>query len=213
LSITRGLVTIIACGVGFALAGGLLGFTLGAYAPAYYRAVFFGGDEPGFNPVQAGLGLGTSQGAICGVVVGCVAVLAAALSRPPQSKGVVDDFTAHRAGLDVFRSSLARRVFLVLAFLATIGCGGVVGFVYGAVVVTFQHYHENAERDLARVRPILQQQEFARVAASPSSDGKVYLGGSVRSEQARKTLEDRVRLIFGDEEAKSMMGGVTASEK
>jgi hypothetical protein len=37
LSVVRGIVIIVVCGVCFAVAGGLLGLTLGVGAPAYYQ--------------------------------------------------------------------------------------------------------------------------------------------------------------------------------
>jgi hypothetical protein len=64
----------VVCTVG----GGLLGYVVGVAAPGYYRAVFRGGDAPGFVPAEVGLGLGVTQGAAAGLIVGIVAVLAVA---------------------------------------------------------------------------------------------------------------------------------------
>ena len=87
MTVVRGFALIIASGVAFATCGGALGYTLAWIAPAYYRGVFQGGDAPEFDPVQVGIGLGISQGAIAGLVVGSVVVLAVAISglrRPPK---------------------------------------------------------------------------------------------------------------------------------
>ncbi len=80
MSVARGFAIIVASGVLFAVGGGGLGYALARLAPSYYRGVFRGGEAPGFDPVQVGVGLGVSQGLIAGLVVGSVVVLAVALS-------------------------------------------------------------------------------------------------------------------------------------
>ena len=97
MSVARGLGIVVACALGFGAAGGLLGLGLGVAAPAYYRGVFRAGDDPGFIPWQIGLGVGTTEGAVCGVVVGCVVVLAAALSGSRQ-KAKQDGLPADEIG-------------------------------------------------------------------------------------------------------------------
>jgi hypothetical protein len=81
LTVPRSLSIIIASAVGFGAAGAGIGSALGVVAPSYYRGVFANGNEPGFDPIQVGLGLGLSQGSICGVLVGMVVVLAVSFSR------------------------------------------------------------------------------------------------------------------------------------
>jgi hypothetical protein len=56
----------------------LLGGLIGTFAPDYYHAVF---DDSTLNPVQVGTGLGLTQGLGTGLVVGCVVVVAVAISR------------------------------------------------------------------------------------------------------------------------------------
>jgi hypothetical protein len=88
LSILRAFSIVIASGAGFGTAGIGIGYILGVLAPSYYRGVFPNGNDPGFDPVQVGVGLGFSQGAICGVLVGMVVILAVAISgRPWISSG------------------------------------------------------------------------------------------------------------------------------
>jgi hypothetical protein len=81
----RAFVIIIGTGVGFALGGGLLGYSLGTAAPAYYRAVFRAGKDPSFDPVQVGLGLGTTQGLITGLILGAIVVAVAWYNSRCQS--------------------------------------------------------------------------------------------------------------------------------
>ncbi|HEX8202441.1 MAG TPA: hypothetical protein VF590_18330, partial [Isosphaeraceae bacterium] len=60
MTAARAFAIIIASGLGCSVAGPGLGYLLGRVAPAYYRGVFAGGPEPGFDLVQVGLGLGFS---------------------------------------------------------------------------------------------------------------------------------------------------------
>jgi hypothetical protein len=85
MSVARAFSVIIASAIGFGFAGGLIGYALGRFAPAYYRGVYGIVEPSTFNPVQVGLGLGISQGLIAGVLVGAVVVLAVGFSRR-QSK-------------------------------------------------------------------------------------------------------------------------------
>jgi hypothetical protein len=80
MTVVRGFAIIVASGMAFAVAGGLIGSTLARSMPGYYRAVFPGGERPDFDPVQVGIGLGTTQGLVAGLVVGSVVVLAVALA-------------------------------------------------------------------------------------------------------------------------------------
>jgi hypothetical protein len=130
MTLTRGFLIIVLSGVTFAAGGGLLGYALGVLAPGYYRGVFPSGREPGFDPVAAGLGLGISQGMICGVVVGSIVVLAVAW------------YNSRRGSLDV---RLKRRWLPITAFVAI-----VLG--QGAAMVLLALPAADLERDLPRTR-------------------------------------------------------------
>ena len=72
----NGLWIIIGSTLFFAFAGALSGWLLGLLAPDYYRVTLDFADDR--NAASVGLGLGVTQGAVAGIVVGAVVVLAAA---------------------------------------------------------------------------------------------------------------------------------------
>jgi len=78
MTVARGFMVIILSGLAFALGGGLIGYALGAIVPGYFRGVFSSGREPWFDPVSVGVGLGITQGLVCGLALGAVVVLAVA---------------------------------------------------------------------------------------------------------------------------------------
>ncbi len=213
MSVVRGIVIVVGCSVCFGVAGGLLGLTLGVGAPAYYRGVFHAADDPGFNPVHVGLGLGISQGLICGAVIGSVIVLAVALSWASRQKSEpVGEFSPDIAS-DRTPSAWMRRVLVIVAILAAIAFAGVIGFVAGTVIGQAQVYWQYTDAKLAKIRPVLREREFARVNAEYSSLAHVSLIGTVGSEQAYKALLERMRSLFGDEQARVLMANVEVIEK
>lgn len=58
----------------FAGIGAFVGGALGKFAPGYYRAVLLAGNSETFNPFEAGVGLGLTQGLIVGLAVGVIVV-------------------------------------------------------------------------------------------------------------------------------------------
>jgi hypothetical protein len=75
--------TIAGCAFIGACFGGSLGYGLGRFVPGYYRSVFPSAENPNFDPVGVGLGLGVSQGTAFGAFIGLglVTVLALRESR------------------------------------------------------------------------------------------------------------------------------------
>lgn len=206
MSIAKGFVVVLISGACFSAAGGLLGLVLGAGAPDYYRGVFERGDSPGFRPVQVGLGLGITQGLACGLLIGSAIVLAAAASRrygEPDESRKQQTYRPWSAGI--------RRVFAAAVVVAAVVFSGLVGFMLGAVVVETQSYRRSADARLARIRPVLAEPPFARIEAGATSDGMVDLSGTIGSERDREALLERLRFLFGDEEARSMTRNVEIS--
>ncbi|MEX2174771.1 MAG: hypothetical protein WD872_10445 [Pirellulaceae bacterium] len=86
LGMLRGFLIVLIAGAGGALLGLIAGGLTGTYLPDYYRAVF---DKPELDPVQIATGLGLTQGFGIGLAVGCIVLLAVALSRRQQSAASV----------------------------------------------------------------------------------------------------------------------------
>jgi hypothetical protein len=78
IGIGRGFLIVVLSGMAGAFLGLLAGGVIGSLAPDYYRAVF---NSDSLNPVQVGCGLGATQGFGVGLAVGCVVLLAVAISR------------------------------------------------------------------------------------------------------------------------------------
>jgi putative addiction module component (TIGR02574 family) len=78
MTVGKGFLIIILSALAFALGGGLIGYTLAVAVPSYYRTVFRSGNEPWFDPREVGIGVGTTEGGMCGLAVGAVVVLAVA---------------------------------------------------------------------------------------------------------------------------------------
>jgi hypothetical protein len=78
IGLGQGFLIVVLSGMVGAFLGLLAGGMLGSLAPDYYRAVF---QSDSLNPLQVGCGLGATQGFGVGLAVGCVVLLAVAISR------------------------------------------------------------------------------------------------------------------------------------
>jgi hypothetical protein len=214
-SAVRAIVIIIACGVCFGAAGGLLGLTLAVAAPSYYRGIFRAASQPDFSPVEVGLGLGTTQGLIAGLIVGSVVVLSVAISDPrPRAIEYVEDKAARTETRLPWRTWI-RRALLLAAIASGIFCGWGVGFVVGQLSGRASLYRYLATEKVARIRPVLREGGFGSVTAEVEEDPhatEVFLRGHVTSKQARESLEGRLRSLFGDEEARMMASTIEVVE-
>ena len=70
--------SVILCAVG----GGLIGNFIAIKYPGYYRSVFSrAATQPDFDPATMGIATGIGQGAVAGLLVGAVVVLALAVAN------------------------------------------------------------------------------------------------------------------------------------
>lgn len=81
MSVARAFMIIIGAAFGCGVIGAGLGAWLGRVIPDYYRGVFRAGNNPNFDPIHVGIGLGATQGIVAGLVVGCVVVLSVSIFK------------------------------------------------------------------------------------------------------------------------------------
>lgn len=168
------------------------------------------------------ISVSASLGFISGAMIGSVALLIEALLRPPRARREPDDSPALLDGEDGPRP-VGMWFFLVLVTVLTATtCGGVVGFVAGGLIGEMRTYQNLADAKLAKIRPVLQEPQFAGVEADVWCAGEdyltgaaadVYLTGEVDSERTREKLEARMQRLFGEEEAKYLLLSVWVAEK
>jgi hypothetical protein len=219
MSALRILGTIVASTAVFAIGGGAIGLAIGTFWPGYYASVFPGiADEPGFDPVSLGLGLGLSQGAIAGLLIGCfVALLAAWVSvhraanaDPTASKGAdaSDPEPTRKRPIRLTGCLLQTcAAVLILAF------GLFVGFVAGSISGELGVY-TRMRRDIARqVEPVLDQMQLDGVRVVPwSGPDAVGLEGAVESEEQLAALQAELQRLFGERRAAELIGGVKVED-
>ena len=163
--------------------------------------------DPASDPM-IDISVSASLGFISGATIGSVALLIEALSRAPRARREPDDSPALLVEEDE-RRPVGMWFFLVLVTVLTATtCGGVVGFVSGGLVAQLRHYQNIADAKLAKIRPVLQEPQFAGVEADVWCAGDVYLKGEVGSGRAHEELKERMRHLFGDEDAEGMLSMV-----
>ena len=102
-------------------------------------------------------------------------------------------------------------VVVVFVFAASDSAFNVT-FVVGAVVGQVERYQHVRDARVAKVRPVLRELQLADVNFDESSTDEIFLSGTVPTGKAYKTLEERIRFLFGDEEARSMMSDVSVAQ-
>lgn len=107
MTVAKGFLIITLSALTFGIAGGLIGYTLAVALPTFYRTVFPHGNESWFEPREVGIGVGTSQGLLCGLAVGAVVVLAVAWCNSRRGSADVRLTAATREELQRRLSDLA----------------------------------------------------------------------------------------------------------
>jgi hypothetical protein len=62
MNVSRALTTVVGTGIGFGVAGSLIGGLLGRIAPGFHRQMPPLRDPASFDPVEVGIGLGLTNG-------------------------------------------------------------------------------------------------------------------------------------------------------
>jgi hypothetical protein len=74
MNVNRALATVAGTGIGFGIAGSLIGALLGRIAPGFYQQMLPLRDPVHFNPVEVGIGLGLTNGLGWGLAIGVLLV-------------------------------------------------------------------------------------------------------------------------------------------
>lgn len=107
----RGVGILFGCAALAALLGGLVGLAIGVQAPGYYRSLVRGGRLPDFNPIDVGIGLGTSQGAMVGMLCGGLIIAILAWRQARHLKPALSETEPYPAGTEDFNFRLPRKNF------------------------------------------------------------------------------------------------------
>ena len=204
--VPRVLRTLAICAAVGAILGVLIGTGLGIWAPGYYRAVFHDGFSPEFQPLQVGIGLGLTQGLGTGLVVGLLMVIG-----------------QHWAGWRTIKQSLAEesqaamrsaRVWVWGGLLVVLmGMCSVVPFFAGGIIGQSQLYANLSAYKMQKLETVLTDAAFRSVFPERTSNGGVYLSGTVESSEQLERLKLLVKEEFGREESEEMLRGVTVQER
>ena len=74
MNVKGALTTVAGTGIGFGVAGSLIGALLGRIAPGFYQQMLPLRDPANFNPVEVGIGLGLTNGLGWGLAIGVLLV-------------------------------------------------------------------------------------------------------------------------------------------
>ena len=186
--IPRFLVFVVATGSAFGIAGGLIGAVIGSLAPSYYRTVFSSGGNPDFDPLQIGVGLGTSQGLVIGTAVAVALVLASAIGCRGGSGGSGGRLVA------------SRPFWVMVCSIAIALCSG-AAFLFGGISGQGNLYNRIVSQKIERIERVLRMNHVATIEIDAGSGGRVSLSGTVASETLKASLQVALAAEFGEKEA------------
>jgi hypothetical protein len=210
LGVKRAIVIIGVSAIALATGGATIGYSLGRFAPFYYRGVFRGGESPDFNPVQVGFGLGLTQGLIAGLIVGAIVVIAKTLSglqRFEKSRLRLDD----EVGQPPIKGCLINVASLLVGSAISLPIALIIGAVGGDYGCKTRRFYD----EKAIIAPVL--------AGDPSTssiniemytgDGTAMLYGEVVTKEDLDRLRSRMTTLFGEPRIKDLMDGVSVRKK
>lgn len=211
MTLKRAIIILVLAGIIFSGIGGAIGWLLGTYSPEYYRTVFYGGDDPDFDPDQMGTSLGLMQGLIAGVVVAGV-VIGLIIWR--------DSFQARLAEEpDVGYVSAARSragfwiVIWCIALLLSVAFFSTVAFVIGNIAGRNQAEQGEMYQQLGKIDDILKAGEYPDVRSDTYPDYSVYLEGTVKDQATLDQLRHELVLAFGVDVADGVLKRVKVEQE
>jgi hypothetical protein len=209
LSVKRAFIIIGVSGIALAIGGATIGYSLGRLSPTYYRSVFEFGRSPDFDPAQAGLGLGLTQGCIAGLIIGAVVVLAVSLSGPQQTvKGQLD--SGDEVGRAPSRGCLRLVYVLLVGSVTTLPLGLGIGLIIGSFRGEYRCKGRRVAEEKAIITPVLAgDSAMAGITMEMfTGDGTAYLNGEVATQEDLDRLRSRMTTLLGEPRIKELMYGV-----
>lgn len=211
MTLKRAIIIVVLAGVIFSGIGGAVGWLLGTFAPEYYRTVFYGGEDPDFDPVQMGTSLGLMQGMIAGIVIAALVIglliwrdsFKSRLAEEPDVGYVIA--ARSRAGYWV--------VIWCLALVLSVAFFGTAAFVIGNIVGRTQAAQGKMRQELQRIDEILAGGKYPDVGSDSYPDHSVYLEGTVKDQATLDQLRHELVLAFGTETADEMLQQVEVQEQ
>lgn len=207
MSVRSAVLIVFGCTLGAAVLGAGMGYALGQFVPGYYRQAFLGSDEPGFDPVSIGIGLGLAQGAVGGAVVGLALVVIFSIRNLRLNHSAASIQPREPTWGVAWWILLVTEGTLVLVLVA--GAGFVLGELSGLQGAYHRHYLSE-QRDLESV--LKGDPAFSRIHINEFGGGGVYLSGDVSTDAELATLRSRVELAIGTRRAARAMDGVRVKE-
>ena len=200
----KALVIIAVCTLFCTVLGASVGFGLGKFVPNYYRSVAVEGREATFDSIAFGVGQGTTQGVVGGIIVGLalVAILSWREIRRLRMSGITDSISV--AGQNGYASTL-RILFITGAAFACIFCFG-VGLLIGGLDSTRMLYHRQFLEEQRLLTFVLESDPaYAQITISEYSGGGAYLSGKVQNENDYQRLRITLTKAFNEFEASNFM--------
>jgi len=211
MTLKRAIIIVVLAGIVCSGIGGAIGWLLGIFAPEYYRTVFSGGEDPGFDPVQMGLSLGLMQGLIAGLVI-AGGVIGLLIWR--------DSFKARLAqdpDIGYISAARSRAVFWIvlwcLVLVISVAFCSTVAFVVGGITGQQQLYQRERFDKLDKLNDILKDNEYPDVQPQSGSADLVFLHGSVKDQATYDQLREELVFTFGTETAEDMLRLVDVKEQ
>lgn len=97
-----------------------------------------------------------------------------------------------------------RRPYLYLANLVLMGAAaGIFGFVLGTLFGESTAMEHSARKKQSRLRPVLEEPAYKKLRSDPGQL-VVTVTGTVDSEQTKNRLHEKLRFLFGEDEARIM---------
>lgn len=199
-SLLRSVAVVIGSTVITGLAGLGIGLGLGTYVPGYYRTVFRGGDQPGFDPVAVGIGQGLTQGVVLGAVLGLCIV---AIHQWRQSR--IDRLHAPTAQGDSVATVSGRPTgwWLVGIVVLTGSCAALPALGVGCLYGYISSDTARGNRDVHQVRLILDEHpdRFGSLSINRGPVDKFMVEGMVETQDDLDFLREELVQTFGEERA------------